>query len=244
MPARAEPYFTPATFRFLRALRRNNEREWFEAHREDYERHVREPCLRLIGDLDRPLRAISPHLVASARRVGGSLFRIHRDVRFAADKRPYKTHVGMSFYHAATKATPRAGQGSADRGRLDAPVLYLHLEPGQCFTGGGLWHPQADTLKRIRDFVVDNPRSWQHATRRAEFTRVYTLTGDRLARAPRGYPADHPLLEDLKRRDFVATTPLGDDDVFATDLPKRLVRRYRLLKPLLEWQCLALDLEF
>jgi uncharacterized protein (TIGR02453 family) len=146
MPAARTPYFTPDTFRFLRALARHNEREWFEANRERYERAVREPCLRLIADLQQPLAAISPVLVANPKKVGGSLFRIHRDVRFAADKRPYKTHAGLWFYHAATKATPRAGEGTVDRGQLDAPGLYLHVEPGGCFTGGGLWHPQPATL--------------------------------------------------------------------------------------------------
>jgi uncharacterized protein (TIGR02453 family) len=242
--AKREPYFTPELFRFLRALARHNKREWFEAHRDRYERVVREPCLRLIEDLAVPLRGISPVLVASPKKVGGSLFRIHRDVRFSGDKRPYKTHVGMSFFHAATRATPRGGEGTADRGRLDAPVLYLHLEPGACFTGGGLWHPQPATLKRIRDFIVDNPRSWQHATRRAEFTRLYELTGEALSRPPKGYPKEHPLLEDLKRKDFVATTRLDEADLLRPDLATLLVKRYRVASPLLEWLCLALDLEY
>lgn len=241
---RAIPYFTPSTFRFLRSLARNNEREWFEAHRATYEEAVREPCLRLIADLQRPLAGLSPSLVASPKRVGGSLFRINRDTRFSADKRPYKTHAGMTFFHAATKATARAGEGTADRGRLDAPVLYLHVEPGSSFTGGGVWHPQPGTTKRLRDFIVDNPRSWEHATRRAEFRKSFELTGDSLARAPRGYSADHPLIDDLKRKDFVATAALEDDELMRPDLPKRLLARWRVLRPLLEWQCLALELEF
>lgn len=240
----AEPYFTPATFRFLRALKRHNERAWFEAHREQYEAAVREPCLRLITDLQAPLASISPVLVASPKRIGGSLFRIHRDARFSADKTPYKTHVGMTFFHAATRASARGGQGTADRGRLDAPLLYLHVEPGRSFLGGGIWHPQPETLTRLRAFLVDNPRSWQHATRRAEFARVYALTGEVLSRAPRGYPGNHPLLDDLRRKDYVASAPLADAEVMRADLPKLLERRYRPLKPMLEWLAMALDLEF
>jgi uncharacterized protein (TIGR02453 family) len=175
MAARREPYFTPATFRFLRALKRNNRRDWFHAHKAQYEEHVKAPALRLITDIADPLRTISPQLVASPRAVGGSLFRIHRDTRFSSDKKPYKTHVGLSFYHAATKATARGSLGTAALGRLDAPVLYLHLEPGACFTGGGIWHPQPETLKRLRDFLVDNPRSWKKATRERAFTRVFEL---------------------------------------------------------------------
>jgi uncharacterized protein (TIGR02453 family) len=244
MTQRAVPYFTPDTFRFLRALARHNERKWFEANRERYERSVREPCLRLVTDLQAPLAALSPVLVASPKKLGGSLFRIHRDVRFSADKRPYKTHAGMWFFHSATKATPRAGEGTVDRGQLDAPGLYLHVEPGRCFTGGGLWHPQPATLKRLRDFVVDNPRSWTHATRRPEFKRVYALTGETLTRAPKGYPPAHELIDDLKRKDFVATTALSDDELLRGDLVKVLVQRYRLMVPMLEWLCLALDLDW
>jgi uncharacterized protein (TIGR02453 family) len=244
MPPRSTPYFTPDTFRFLRALARHNEREWFGAHRERYESAVREPCLRLITDLQEPLARLSPVLVASPKKAGGSLFRIHRDVRFAADKRPYKTHAGLWFFHAATKATPRAGEGTADRGQLDAPGLYLHVEPGRCFTGGGIWHPQPATLKRLRDFVVDNPRSWTHATRRPEFARVFALTGDTLTRAPKGYPPTHELIDDLKRKDFVATAALSDADLQRADLVKLLLQRYRLMAPMLEWLCLALDLEW
>jgi uncharacterized protein (TIGR02453 family) len=244
MASRTTPYFIPDTFRFLRALARHNEREWFEANRVRYERSVREPCLRLVADLQAPLAALSPVLVASPKKVGGSLFRIHRDVRFSADKRPYKTHAGLWFFHSATKATPRAGEGTVDRGQLDAPGLYLHVEPGRCFTGGGLWHPQPATLKRLRDFVVDNPRSWTHATRRPEFKRVYALTGETLTRAPKGYPAAHELIDDLKRKDFVATTALSDEELLRGDLVKVLVQRYRLMVPLLEWLCLALDLDW
>lgn len=244
MPARPEPYFTQATFRFLRSLRRNNRRDWFQAHQEEYEQHVRGPCLRLIADLAAPLRTISPELVASARPVGGSLFRIHRDTRFSSDKTPYKTHAGMSFYHAATRATARGSLGTAALGRLDAPVIYLHIEPGHCFTGGGIWHPQAPTLKRLRDFLIDNPRSWTRATRSPGFRRLYELDGESLSRPPRGYDRAHPLLEDLKRKDFVATTTLADGDLLRPDLPRLLLARYRVLRPLLDWLCASLELEF
>src|SRR6185436_13875672 len=92
-----QPAFTPALFRFLRDLRKNNDRDWFAAHKESYERDVKEPALAFVAGFAAALRRLSPHLVADPRPVGGSLFRIHRDVRFGADKRPYKTHVGIHF---------------------------------------------------------------------------------------------------------------------------------------------------
>lgn len=240
----ATPYYTPATFKFLRGLKRHNERDWFMAHKEEYEESVKGPTLRLIADLAAPLRLISPQLVADPRTVGGSMFRIYRDTRFAADKRPYKTHVGMTFFHAATKRTARGLAGNAAMGRLDAPVLYLHIEPGACFTGGGIWHPQPATLKRLRDFMIDNPRSWTRHTTASAFKRHFELSGDRLARPPRGYPADHPLIADLKRKDIVASAELSDTEVMAAALPKLLLQRFRVIQPLLEWLCMALELEF
>ncbi len=244
MPARSPAYFTPATFRFLRALKRNNRRDWFHAHKDDYEEQVKTPALRLITDLAEPLQTISPQLVASPRAVGGSLFRIHRDTRFAADKRPYKTHVGISFYHAATRATARGSLGTAALGRLDAPVLYLHLEPGACFTGGGIWHPQPPTLKRLRDFLLDNPRSWKQATRDPAFRRVFELDGESLSRPPRGYDREHELIEDLKRKDFIASTALADADLLRPDLVRLLMQRFRLMRPMLDWLSASVELEF
>ena len=242
--AARQAYFKPATFRFLRALARNNESHWFQAHKAAYEVHVRAPCLRLVTDLAEPLRGISPLLVANPRTVGGSLFRIHRDTRFAADKRPYKTYSGMYFYHAATRATARGSLGTAALGRLDAPGVYLHLEPGASFAGGGIWHPQPATLKRLRDFLIDNPRSWTRATGGRAFRRVFTLAGERLSRPPRGYDPAHKLIEDLKRKDFVAISSLTDAELLRADLVSLLIRRYRVMGPLLDWLSAALDLEF
>ncbi len=244
MAKATQPYFTPHTLRFLRALARHNDREWFHAHKADYEQHVKLPCLALVSDLALPLRSISEVLVADPRPVGGSLFRIHRDIRFSRDKQPYKTYAGMSFFHRATRAQARGGDAAGEPGRLDAPGLYLHLEPGASFIGGGIWHPQPRTLKRIRDFMIDNPQSWKHATRRRSFAADFALSGDALVRAPKGYRPDHELVDDLKRKDIVASAPLSDADLLSTSLASLLVRRYKLMAPLLEWLCLSLDVEF
>lgn len=241
----AEPYFTEQTFRFLKALAKNNSREWFADNKPRYEEHVRGPALRLIGDLATPLKAISPQLTAIAKPVGGSLFRIHRDTRFAKDKRPYKTHVGMYFAHAATKDMQRAQTaGNAAMGRLDAPGLYLHVEPGACFLGGGIWHPQPATLKRVRDYMVSNPSSWKQATRSAAFRKVFELGGEMLSRPPRGYDPEHELIDDLRRKDFVASASIDEAELLRADLPKRLAKRYAAMAPMLDWLCGALDLDF
>ena len=150
----------------------------------------------------------------------------------------------MSFFHLATKNVARGLAGNAAMGRLDAPVLYLHIEPGGCFTGGGIWHPQAPTLKRLRDFMIDNPRSWQKLTSNAAFTKYFELSGDALSRPPRGYDPAHPLIEDLKRKDIVASAELSESDVTGAALVAALMQRFRAMRPLVEWLCMALELEF
>ena len=123
-------------------------------------------------------------------------------------------------------------------------MLYLHLEPGACFTGGGIWHPQPQTLKRLRDFLIDNPRSWKQATRGRAFTRVFELGGETLSRPPRGYDPAHELIADLKRKDFIASAALADADLLRPDLVRILMRRFRLMQPLLDWLCASVELEF
>src|SRR5438045_6944819 len=125
MPA---PHFTPKLFSFLRDLAENNDRGWFAANKERYERDVRGPALRFVSDFGPRLAKFAPSLAADPRPVGGSMFRIHRDTRFSRDKSPYKDHVGLHFFHQAAKKAP------------SVPGFYLHLMPGQSFAAAGIWH--------------------------------------------------------------------------------------------------------
>lgn len=227
----AGTYFDARSFRFLRELARHNRRDWFHAHKAQYEEHLRQPFLRLIGDLQEPLGRVSAHFRADPRPVGGSLFRIHRDTRFANDKTPYKTWAGARLYHERSR-------------QVEAPVYYLHVQPGHCFVGAGLWHPQPDTLKRVRAFLLDNPAAWTRATRSPAFRRRYALGGASLARPPRGYDPAHPLIEDLKRKDYIASVDLADADVLGPRLRATVARHLAGLAPLVDYLCAALDLEF
>ena len=242
--AKAAPYFSTETFKFLRQLAKNNNRDWFLENKPRYEAQVRGPALRLITDLADPFKDISPQLTAVAKPVGGSLFRIHRDARFSADKSPYKTHVGMYFAHAAASKAQRGDAGNASMGRLDTPGLYLHIEPGGCFLGGGIWHPQSETTQRIRDYMVSNPASWKKATRDPKFLKLFELGGETLVRPPKGYDPAHELITDLKRKDFIASTQIDDELLLRPDLVKQLMARYVLMGPMLDWLCGALDLDF
>ena len=222
-------YFTPALFTFLEALRHNNTREWFQAHKQRYVQDVRDPMLRFIGDFGPHLRQISTHFVADPRANGGSLFRIHRDVRFARDKRPYKTNAGAHFRHVAGRDA-------------HAPGFYLHLEPGAVFVASGAWHPAALTLSKIRDAIVERPRRWQELTSSATFRTTAALGGDALKRSPQGYDPQHPLIEDLKRKDYIALTHFTEDQVCAPDFMEVFTQTCRTFAPLTHFLTAALEL--
>jgi uncharacterized protein (TIGR02453 family) len=195
----AEAHFSPALFRFFRDLKKNNDRDWFQANKERYEAHVREPIQRFIVDFAPRLEKISPHFVADARKAGGSMFRIHRDVRFGKDKSPYKTAAGVQFRHESGRDA-------------HAPGFYLHLGPGEVFAGMGLWHPDTATAGKIRDAIVADGKGWRRASAGDKLRGICKLEGESLKRPPRGYDPDHPLIEDLKRKDFLALTRFTEQD--------------------------------
>ena len=219
-------YFSPQLFRYLEQLRRNNRRPWFEKHRAEFEEFARQPSLRFIADLQLRMRGISTWLVADPKPNGGSLFRIYRDVRFSKDKSPYKTHIGMNFWHASASET------------VHAPGLYLHLEPKGCFLAGGVWQPDPRALAQIRDAIAWKPEEWKRAKRGLE------LGGDTLSRPPRGYGADHPLIEDLKRKDFVASVEFAQKDICGPRFMEHFLRGAKKMVPLLRFLSEAVKLRF
>ena len=222
----ARPYFNPKLFQFLDQLRRNNRRAWFLKHRPEFEELARQPSLRFITDLQLRLRDVSTWLVADPKPNGGSLFRIYRDVRFSKDKSPYKTHVGMNFWHASASEA------------VHGPGLYLHFEPKGCFLAGGIWQPDARSLARIRDAINWKPEDWRAAK------RGLRLGGDTLTRPPRGYCADHPLIADLKRKDFIASVDLSQAQVCSGQFLEVFLRSSRKMTPLLRFLSEAVKLRF
>lgn len=223
--------FSSETFRFLRDLAENNDREWFQENRDRYLKHLRDPALAFILAVGERLDEISPHLRADPRPVGGSLFRIHRDVRFSRDKRPYKTAAGIQFRHA--------------RGRdAHAPGLYLHIEPRSCFVGMGVWRPDGPALKAIRERLVEDPDGWRQAVGDAAFRDTFQLGGESLKRPPRGFPPEHPLVEDLKRKDFIAAAPVPQSFVTSDSAVDDFLAMAGAGVPLMRYLCTALDVPF
>jgi uncharacterized protein (TIGR02453 family) len=220
---------TPELFAFFRELKRNNNKQWFQSNRERYEQEVRLPLQRFIMDFQQPLERISRHFRADPRPVGGSLFRIYRDVRFSPDKSPYKTHGGIQFRHEQGKD-------------VHAPGFYLHLEPDNVFAAAGLWRPDSHALGRIRETIATNPREWLRAKTDPEFNRLYELGGDSLKRAPQGYDPGHPQIEDLKRKDFIAHVLLSEQQACAADFPDRYARLCSAAAPFMRFLTEVLDL--
>lgn len=226
-------FFTPASLRFLDDLARNNRRDWFLAHKDDYDRHVRTPFQQLLTDLQPCLQHISPHLRSDPRPVGGSLYRIHRDTRFARDKSPYKPWQGAWLFHARRREVAAA------------PGYYLHLQPGHSFVAAGVWHPPGDALRRIRQFILDNPAAWDAAVHAPDIRRHYTFgDDDALRRPPRGFPADFARIDDLKQRNMILSRALTDATMTGPRLRQTLETDLQRLAPFVDYLCAALELEF
>ena len=214
----AVPAFSPALFAFLRELRENNTRDWFQAEKTRYERDVLMPALNFVQALTEPLARISPWLAADPR-VGGTLFRIYRDVRFSKDKSPYKTHVGMWFYHR------QAGR------KADAPGFYVHLEPDNVLLALGVHMPQAAALAAIRQAMADAPADWS-AAREEALRPPWAMEGPALKRAPKGFDPAHPAIADIRRTSFTAVAYLRETEALAPDFPERCIEMGRQAAPL------------
>ncbi|MFC1856921.1 DUF2461 domain-containing protein [Thermodesulfobacteriota bacterium] len=224
-------YFRPETFTFLKELAQNNNRQWFQQHKMRYEEHVKEPAMRFIIDFGEPLRKISRHFTADPRPVGGSMFRIYRDIRFSKNKRPYKTNAGVQFRHSRGKD-------------VHAPGYYLNIEPGNVFAALGIWHPDPATLGKIRDAICENPSGWKRTARGKSFRSKFNLAGDSLIRAPKGYDPHHPLIEDLKRKDFIGTINLSQKAVTTPEFPGEFAELCRAGSSFMKFLCHALELPF
>ena len=182
------PRFTAGTLKFLRALKRNNRREWFNSHRDDYEAHVRAPMTAVVERLAHDFRAFAPELVASPKL---SIYRIYRDTRFSENKAPYKTHAAAVF--------PTRGLA-----KHEGAGLYFHVSHEDVWIGGGMYAPQPPQLHAVREHIAANIKQLRAIVESPAFRRRVTLEGEKLTRVPRGFPKDHEAAEYLKFRHFIA----------------------------------------
>jgi uncharacterized protein (TIGR02453 family) len=215
-------YIKPELFNFFRDLKKNNNRTWFQQNKDRYENDVKIPLFNFIEAFAHRLPAISPHYQAVARVNGGSFFRIYRDLRFSKDKTPYKTGAALHFRHESAHD-------------VHAPGLYLHLEPDEVFVGCGIWKPRSDTLSRIRTRISEHPDEWLKAINDEEFKSTYSLTGDSLVRPPKGYDPVHPLIEDLKRKDYLASIQLSEKIACQQDFLDQYVELCQISSPFMRY---------
>jgi len=160
-----------------------------------------------------------------------SLFRIYRDTRFSKDKTPYKTAAGLHFRHERSKDA-------------HAPGFYLHVAPGEIFVGVGIWHPDSQALRMIREHIVEDAAGWKRASRAKKFTDAFALEGESLKRPPKGFDPEHPLISDLKRKDFIGVQSMTQAYVTSDDLPKELAQTFKAGVPLMRFLCEAVGVPF
>lgn len=223
--------FNRKTIKFLKELSSNNNREWFADNKQRYEDEVRMPALTYIESMTQPMEKISPFFVVSAKKVGGSLMRVHKDVRFSKDKTPYKTNVGIHFKHARGKD-------------VHAPGFYLHIEPGEIFIAAGIWRPESSTLKNVRTLIDEYPDEWKNLVKKVTAKTGYEFGGTSLKRPPKGIDKEHPLLDDLKRKDFIVAKKLKLNEVCEKDFSKNSAKLFKVASPLVNFVCDADDLSF
>lgn len=221
----------PDLFDFLRDLKANNKREWFQENKDRYEKDVKDPLLTFIAAFAERAPEISTSIMAVPRVQGGSLFRIYRDVRFSKDKTPYKTGAGIHFRHKRGKD-------------VHAPGYYLHLEPGEVFAGCGIWKPNTETVNKIRTKIATHPDQWLKIIQDKKFQETFTIGGDSLKRAPKGFDPEHPLIEDLKRKDYLASIVLNEKIVSEPDFLDYYVELCKTAAPFMEFLTRAVGLDW
>ncbi|WP_445777378.1 DUF2461 domain-containing protein [Shewanella sp.] len=222
--------FSTHSFQFLQQLANNNDREWFKANQAEYENKVRTPAIDFIEAMQGPILALSPRFTAVAKKVGGSLMRPQRDSRFSKDKSPYKTNVGIQFRHFQGKD-------------VHAPGFYVHVANDECFIAAGIWHPEAKALNAIRHCIDENPNGYQKALAALK-QAGFELTGDSLVRPPRGFDSQHPLIDELKRKDFIAIKAVTKAQVCSEDFVAFCSNEFEQTRSLMAYLCFALSLDF
>jgi uncharacterized protein (TIGR02453 family) len=217
--------FTEATIKFLHGLKKNNHKEWFEAHREQYDMDLREPFKSLVNAMGEKFKNAKLPLISNPKT---SLFRINRDIRFSKDKTPYKTHVGAWF--------PIEGIG-----KDDWAGTYFGFEPGKTskdlkvWLGGGSYQPMPPQLKRIRQTISEEFKTFQKLLNDSTFKREYPrgfVEGEKLKRIPQGYTEDDPAVEYLKMKNFYFNAELSREEVLSEELPEILLRKFKAALPL------------
>lgn len=212
----------PSTLKFLKGLKKNNNKPWFDSHRSDYESAKADFVNFIQAVIDK--HGKKDKTIASLK-AKDSIFRINRDVRFSKDKSPYKTNFGASINQGGKKSM-LAG-------------YYFHCEPGEAFVGGGIWQPMPPELKKVRQEVDYNLDEFKKIIGSKKFKSVYKelYKGNdvSLVRLPKGYEENNPAAEFLKLKSYLAMTTLSEKDLTSKDLLKKTLLAFEALQPMIEF---------
>ena len=230
MPTGRFTRFEKKTIKFLRELEANNNREWFKANKSRYEEDVLDVALRFIQSMQDPLADFAPHFTAVPTRMGGSLMRVYRDTRFSKSKIPYKTNIGIQFRHERAKD-------------VHSPGYYVHIDPREVFIGVGMWRPDSDPLRQIRERIAARPGEWSRAIESPAFKRQFSLGGESLKRPPRGFDQEHPLIDDIKRKSFIAVRNLAVEDCLKPQFQRSVESSFKQVTPYMEFLCAAVGVK-
>ena len=224
--------FSKEFFDFFSELKTNNNREWFEANKPRFKDVVQGELSAFVSAMAPRLEKISPHYVADPRPNGKSIFRIYRDVRFSKNKAPYKENAGVHFRHTAGKDA-------------HAPGFYVHLAGDEVFYGGGVWAPASEPLRQIRQAIAGQEARWRKIVNAKGFVKTFgALHGDALKRPPKGFDADHPLIDDLKRKSFFAMNQSTKAVAMKPDFAQEVTATFRQAAPLMGFLTEAIGAPF
>ncbi|NNC77429.1 MAG: DUF2461 domain-containing protein [Woeseiaceae bacterium] len=223
--------FNESTLKFLRQLERNNNRDWFKENKSRYEEQVLDVALRFIQSMQEPLAGIAPKFTAVPTRVGGSLMRVYRDTRFSKNKLPYKTNIGIQFRHELGKD-------------VHAPGYYVHIEPSGVFVGAGMWRPASEPLLAIRELIAGKSAEWDRAVTNKSFRRHFKLGGETLQRPPRGFDKDHPKIDDIKRKSFIAIKDFDVADCIEPRFQQKVETAFKAADSYMRFLCKAVGVPF
>ena len=215
----ALPYLKPEAFKFLRALARNNDREWFNERKAVFEEELKEPKLASVRKITEAMTEFAPTHVRPAEK---SLFRIYRDTRFSNDKKPYKTHVAAWWAHQGLEKTSGAG-------------YYFHIGAKEVVIAAGAYMPEKDQLSAIRHWLLDHHEEFRALVNKPAVRKAFTeFEGNSLVRPPKGFPCDHPALDLIKCKQWGLSATLPAEEALDPGIAATVVRHFRLAAPVVD----------
>lgn len=214
------PGFSPQALIFLRKLKRNNRREWFQPRKAEYEKLIKLPMMELIDCLNHEFERFAPNYVTPPQK---ATYRIYRDTRFSKDKSPYKTHISAIF----PRATALKREGA---------VFYFHFTEKELLIFGGVYMPERDELLAYRTLLQERYQELQEILRDSKLRRAFGgLQGEQLSRMPKGFPVDHPAESLLRHKQWYLENTIDARTITSARLLPELVKHFAMMAPMIEF---------